>query len=247
MRVHVSIHDVSPLFRPQIELALELAHAAGAKPALLVVPNFHGRSLLTDDDEFCARLRALQADGHEVFLHGFLHASRSEEAPASERNGLAPGVRRYFAQRVVSANEAEFSDLSRPEAMERLSAGECILRDAGLRVDGFVPPAWSMPAWLVTVLGARGYTFTEDHLRVYDPAGARSRPSLVLNYASRTPARLLSTVAFCRVATAAPTVVPTRIAIHPADMRFALLRKEMARLLAWGRNGFLLQGRALLD
>jgi hypothetical protein len=148
---------------------------------------------LTDDDEFCARLRALQAEGHEVFLHGFLHASRSGQA-AFKGDGRARGARRYFAQRVVSTNEAEFNDLSRPGASERLSAGERVLRDAGLRVDGFVPPAWSMPAWLVPCSG-----------RV--ATGGRSRPSLVLNYASRTP----------------------------------------ARLLASGRDGFVRQGRALLD
>jgi hypothetical protein len=248
VRVHVSIHDVSPRFRPQIELALELARAAGVKPALLVVPNFHGQALLTDDREFCGRLRALQRDGHEVFLHGFFHASRSDEpVTGSSRERRWHGPADWFAQRIVSAHEAEFADLSRAEAKARLDAGQRVLEDAGLRVDGFVAPAWSMPAWLLPILAARACTFTEDHLRVYDPAGARSRPSLVLNYASRTPARLLSTVAFCRIATPLAAIAPARVAIHPSDMRFALLRKEIARLLEWGKRDFVRQGRALLD
>jgi len=248
VRVHVSIHDVCPLFRPQIELALDLARAAGAKPALLVVPNFHGRALLTDDREFCAWLRALQRDGHEVFLHGFFHASRLREAPLrAARGGRPRGLRWRFAQRIVSAHEAEFSDVSRTEAKERLDDGARVLEAAGLRIDGFVPPAWSMPAWLLPLLAARGYSFTEDHLHVYDPAGARSRPSLVLNYASRTPARLLSTVAFCRLATPLAAFVPARIAIHPSDMQFTRLRQEIARLLQWGKPNFVRQGRALLE
>jgi hypothetical protein len=242
VRVHVSIHDVSPLFRPQFEHALELTRAVGAKPALLVVPNFHGRALLTDNREFCARLRELQGEGHEVFLHGFFHVS-PPHAPAARRRDL----RWHFAQRVISAQEAEFSGISRTEAAARLDAGARALEDAGLRVDGFVPPAWSMPAWLISLLAARDYGYAEDHLHVYDPAGARSRASLVLNYASRTPARLLSTVAFCRLATSCAAFAPTRIAIHPSDMNFTLLRREVARLLEWGKSDFVRHGRTLLE
>ena len=250
----MSIHDVSPLFRREIELAVDLARAHGAKPALLVVPNFHGRALITEDRDFCGWLRSLQEDGHEVFLHGFLHASRPDETlHGVVRDGRARGLTRYFAQRVVSAHEAEFSDVSRTEAQERLDAGERVLKEAGLRIDGFVPPAWSMPSWMLSVLAARGCRFSEDRLTVYDPAGARRRPSLVLNYATRTPMRLFSTVAFCRIATPLATFAPARIAIHPSDMRFALIRNEVTRLLVWGKGvstaptTFVREARALLD
>ncbi len=244
----MAIHDVSPLFRHEIELALELARASGAKPALLVVPNFHGRALLTDHADFCAWLRVLQGEGHEVLLHGFLHASRPDDAMRGlVGDGLPRGLKRHVAQRVVSAHEAEFCDLTRAEARERLDAGACVLANAGLRIDGFVPPAWSMPAWMLPLLAARGVRFTEDHLTVSDPAGARRRPSLVLNYATRTPARLFSSVGFCRVATPLAALVPTRIAIHPSDMRFALIRKEVERLLEWGKGHFVRNVRTLLD
>ncbi|HEX3343355.1 MAG TPA: DUF2334 domain-containing protein, partial [Polyangiaceae bacterium] len=61
MAVHVSIHDVSPAWSAEVEDALALCHAAGARPALLVVPNFHGTAPLLADAPFCARLRDLQA------------------------------------------------------------------------------------------------------------------------------------------------------------------------------------------
>jgi hypothetical protein len=96
------------------------------------------------------------------------------------------------------------------------------------------------------LLRDRGYAFTEDHLRVYDPRGERSRPSVVLNYASRTPGRLLSSVAWCRLARPARRLLPARIAIHPADMRYALLRSEVASLLAWGKGDFVASGSLLL-
>jgi predicted deacetylase len=240
--VHVSIHDVSPAWRDEVEAALELCRSFGARPALLVVPNFHGRAPMLEDAPFCERLRGLQALGHEMYLHGFFHESRS--APEDRY----PGGRLawFFAQRVVSHGEAEMSALSPPEGRERLDEGERVMHAAGLRIDGFVPPAWSMPAWLPPMLAARGCRFTEDHLRVYDPARSLARPSVVLNWASRTPARLASTVAWCRAARYARSVVPARIAIHPADMHYLLLRREIANTLAWARSDMVERGVDLL-
>jgi len=63
-----------------------------------------------------------------------------------------------------------------------------------------VAPAWSMPPWLLPVLAEQGFRFTEDHFRVYDPAARRARASVVLNWATRTPGRLVSSLAFCRAA-----------------------------------------------
>lgn len=230
--VHVSIHDVSPAWTSEVELALEYCDAIGVKPALLVVPNFHGEWPLLEHPEFCARLRDLQASGHEIFLHGFYHA-----AGMGTRGGsAAPGLSRWFAQRIVSKGEAEFSDVSRDEAVRRLEDGERVLREAGLTIDGFIAPAWSMPAWVHPLLAERGYTFSEDHLKIYDPRGHRARSSVVLNYASRTPMRLLSSVAYCRLAKHARAVMPARVAIHPADMRYALLRHEVRELLSWAEG-----------
>ena len=243
MPVHISLHDVSPAWADEIDVALEACAKVGVKPALLVVPNFHGEAPLLGDARFCAKLRALQASGHEIYLHGFYHQSR----PAPPTNGTASSnVRWHFAQKVVSGGEAEFSDVTPAEAKERLDEGERVLAQAELRIDGFVAPAWSFPKWLLPILGARGYRFTEDHTTVYDPAEGRSRASVVLNYASRSPARLFSTVAYCRVAKHARALLPARVAIHPADMRFALLRHEVRHLLAWAEGDVVLRGEDLL-
>jgi len=249
MPVHVSIHDVSPAWEREVDVALAMAHEAGVRPALLVVPDYHGRAPLAEHPAFLDRLRALEAEGHEIYLHGYYHRSRTwEEGPRAPRErGTGARIRHAFAQKVVSASEAEFSDVSRDEAVTRLDAGERVLREAGLTIRGFVAPAWSMPAWVLSLLGERGYRFTEDHLRIHDPAARRSRPSVVLNYASRTPARLLSSVAWCRVARPARRVLPARIAIHPADMRYALLRSEVGSLLRWGSGDFVATGEALFS
>jgi predicted deacetylase len=251
--VHVSIHDVSPAWQDEVELALEAAHAHGVKPALLVVPDFHGRASLADHPEYCERLRELQSSGHEIYLHGYYHQARtwsqrrSEESAASSDTGAVARAKHLFAQKVDSGGEAEFSDVAPDEARRRLDEGERMLRDAGLAIQGFVAPAWSMPAWVHALLADRGYSFTEDHTRVYDLSKKRSRASVGLKYASRTPGRVLSRVAWCRIARPARRVRPARIAIHPADMKYALLRGEIESLLAWGEGDFVETGAALLS
>ena len=87
------------------------------------------------------RLRALEDDGHEIYLHGYYHRSRRWDDPdtvGSRANGVVDRMRHMFAQKVVSASEAEFSDVSQDEALARLDAGERVLRDAGLTISGFV-------------------------------------------------------------------------------------------------------------
>jgi uncharacterized protein len=245
--VHVSIHDVSPFASAEVEDALALCHAAGVRPSLLVVPDFHGVSPLLGDPRFCRRLRDLQADGHEIYLHGLKHQSAARyDGSGRGAQRVVDGAAWLFAQRVVSGGEAEMSDVTPDEGRSRIEEGEGVLARAGLRVDGFVAPAWSMPAWLLPLLAARAYRYTEDHLRVYDPAAGRSRSSVVLNWASRSPARLLSTVAWCRVAKYARAFVPARIAIHPGDMRWLALRREIERLLAWAGGDFVATSAELL-
>ena len=242
MPVHVSIHDVSPAWADEVEAAIALCASVDVRPALLVVPDFHGRAPLLEDARFCARLRELQAAGHEVYLHGFFH--RSGERYDPERTPSRLGW--LFAQRGASGGEAEMSDVSTDEGRARVEKGERVLRAAGLRIDGFVAPAWSMPRWLLPLLGERGYRFTEDHLRVYDPAAGRARASVVLNWATRSPARLVSTLAWCRIAKYARPLAPARIAIHPADMRYRVVRGEIERLLRWASGDVVPRGADLL-
>ena len=232
MATHVSLHDVTPFWAEELEAAIDLCAAVNARPALLVVPNFHGRAPLLDDEPFCRRLRELQAKGHEVFLHGYSHQS-GQEFPG---RGLAGWAAWHFAQRVASAGEAEMSGVTVDRARALVEKGEAVLREAGLRVDGFVAPAWSMPTGLLDHLSDRGCRFTEDHLRIYDPAGRRSRPSVVLNWATRSPPRLLTALAWCRAARPARTVIPVRIAIHPSDLHFLAVRREIERTLDWARG-----------
>src|SRR5262249_52030711 len=111
--VHVSIHDVSPAWEREVDAALELAERFGAKPALLVVPDFHGRAPLREHPRYAERLRALEGDGHEIFLHGYYHRARGKDDPGRDgRNGGRGRLGYFVSQRIVSNGEAEFDDVS---------------------------------------------------------------------------------------------------------------------------------------
>ncbi len=240
MKVHVSVHDVSPAWAPEIEAAVALVRRHGAHPALLVVPDFHGAWPLLAHSQFCRRLRQWSREGCETYLHGFFHSVGAKAATLSQ------WVRHYVYQRLLSNREAEFGAVTLDEARFRLEQGERVLAHADLPLSGFVPPAWSMSRWLVPLLGERGYRFTEDHTTVYDPQRGSSRRSLVLNYATRSRARLVSTLVYCRAAAFAAPLFPTRIAIHPMDMRHAVLREQFDRLLLRFRGSFVSRGGDLL-
>jgi len=235
-RVHVSIHDVSPAFAGEVEDALAACAREGATAALLVVPDFHGRWPLDRHPRFVDRLRELAAAGHEIYLHGYEHRA----------SGRGRGLRSAFAQRVASGGEAELADLDRDEGERRIDAGAAMFAELGLRAAGFVAPAWQMARWVLPALAARGYRYAEDHFRVYDPVAHRARASLVLNFASRTPARLWSSALFVRAARPLRRVLPTRIALHPGDMRSAVLRREVASVLRAARGRFTPRGADLL-
>jgi predicted deacetylase len=228
--IHVSIHDVSPVWEREVEQALALCAAVGARPALLVVPDMHHHGPLRDTPAYCQRLRALAAEGHEIYLHGYYHLA------APLRSGSAPteALRYRIAQRVVSAGEAEFAELDRAEGEALLTRGIADLRALELPLHGFVPPAWARRAWLLPALRARSIPFTEDHLFVYQPVTGARVFCPAINYASRTRARRVSSVAYARLARIYPYAgFPVRIAIHPADLRHPLLVRETRSLLAW--------------
>jgi hypothetical protein len=234
--VHVSIHDVSPAFADEVRQALAMCHARGITPALLVVPNFHGTAPLVQDASFCAELRALQASGHEVFLHGFYHRSTEAEREAMLARGVGGRAATFVSQKLVSQNEAECSLLTTEELERRIGFGEAVLEEAGLRIEGFVPPAWGLQPDLEGILARRGYRYLEERLAIVDPVARVRRRSLVLNFASRTPERILSTTAFCRGARPLAALAPTRIALHPKDLHVRLLRHETESLLDWARD-----------
>ncbi len=82
----VSVHDVAPMTRPAIEKILADLRAAGVRvTSLLVVPDYHHRGKSVDDASFASWLRELQADGHEIVIHGYFHERPRRKSELSLR------------------------------------------------------------------------------------------------------------------------------------------------------------------
>jgi uncharacterized protein len=205
----VSIHDVTPALAEGVERLWALCAARGVRPALLVVPDWHGAWPLESHPAFVAWLRARAADGAEIVLHGERH----------DEVGLPRGLGDELRAWGRTAREGEFLTLSEAGARERIARGGARLRALGLAPVGFVPPAWLARDEGHRAAGASGLGFSEDHsaIRLF-PSGRRV-PAPVVRWTARSAVRAWSSVAVARARWTLQGGAPlARIALHPQDL-----------------------------
>lgn len=217
-----SIHDVGPRFEREVEaLATRLTAALGGpRFAMLVVPDHWGEAPLARAPAFRAKLRRWAEAGVEMLLHGWSHR---DDRPAG------------FRARHMTAGEGEFLALDRAEAARRLRAGRAVVEDAiGRPVAGFVAPAWLYGPGARAALAGEGFALAEDHLRVWRPAdGAVLARGPVVTWASRSRARIASSLAFAALARVALRPLPVlRVAVHPGDVAVPALLGSIDATLA---------------
>jgi uncharacterized protein len=228
----ITIHDVSPKHEARIDALIDGLHRAGVanRFGMLVVPDFWGEWPLKRHPAFAARLRTWADAGVEMWLHGWFHKD------LARHDGNAAALK----ARLLTAGEGEFLGLDAAAASQRLRDGRALLEDVlGMPINRFVAPAWLYSAGSRAALAELGFTLAEDHLRVWNPAAGRVlHRGPVISYASRTPARLASSIAFSRIATAGLAAMPiVRLALHPHDVDKPALVAETARALQAGQRG----------
>jgi predicted deacetylase len=179
-RLLASIHDVSPAFESQVDALYDrlCGLLGGPRLAMLVVPDFEDQAPLARSPAYAAKLRGWAKDGVEMFLHGWCHRDDAKK--------------RGFMQKHMTAGAGEFAQLSKPEALHRLSEGRKVVEDAiGAPVAGFIAPAWLYSAEALDALGEAGFALAENHLKVWQPTTGRVvAKSPVITWASRTPGRV---------------------------------------------------------
>ncbi len=223
-RMLLSVHDVSPRFLPQVERLtahLEL-HAQSPTMALLVVPDHWGAAPIRGDVNFARWLRGRHAGGAEIFLHGWSHRDDSAHAGGAAR----------FKARHMTAGEGEFLGLGHAEAVRRLRMGRAVVEDAiGRPVAGFIAPAWLYGAPARAAIAEEGFPIAEDHFRVWETAsGGVLAKGPVITWASRSRARIASSLFFAGIARAALRPLPVvRIAVHPGDAHVPALLASIDR------------------
>jgi predicted deacetylase len=226
-RLLASIHDVAPVHAARLDRLVPLVeNAVGpGRFALLVVPDFHRQGLLTADPGFGRRLRDWSNAGCEIFLHGFTHLDESRHHSASAR---------WKAAR-MTAGEGEFLGLSTRDAETRIAAGRDMVEQLiGRPIAGFVAPAWLYGEDSIAALAAQNIRMIEDHFRVWNPqTSAVLARGPVVTYASRSAARIASSILWSQLATRLLARARTvRLAVHPHDVDSPRLMAEIARALA---------------
>jgi hypothetical protein len=210
-----SIHDVTPRFERQVDHLLDLLRRhVGDRLAMLVVPNHWGDTPLIPGSPFATRLRGWAHDGIEMFLHGFYHRDDARHDAGADR----------LRARFMTAGEGEFLGLSRSVATERIEAGRDLVENIiGRPVAGFVAPAWLYGMGANEALRECSIGIAEDHWRIWSPAsGKRLARGPVITWASRTPARLRSSILAAVALRRSPQTV-LRVGVHPGDCGHAAI------------------------
>ncbi|MEP7222309.1 MAG: polysaccharide deacetylase family protein [Novosphingobium sp.] len=207
-RLFASIHDVSPRFEAQVDALYDRLSGLLGSPrmAMLVVPDFEDDAPLTANPAYAAKLRGWADAGVEMFLHGWCHRDDARK--------------KGFMQKHMTAGAGEFAQLSREEAGARLDRGRKVVEDAiGRPVAGFIAPAWLYSGGAVAALADQQFALAEDHIKVWSPrTGKVVARSPVITWASRTPARVASSLMVAALARMAPFALrDARIAVHPGD------------------------------
>ena len=211
-RLLASIHDVGPGSEREVDRLFALLSGAlgGPKLAMLVVPDHWGNHPLSGDQAFKNRLRSWSDQGVEMFVHGWFHKDL-----ADHRGGAA------LKAKYMTASEGEFLGLSKVEAARRMADGRKLVEDAiGRQAAGFIAPAWLYGPGARDALRESGFALAEDHFRVWRPdSGAILSRGPVITWASRSPGRTASSLAFAAIARKSLHCLQTvRIAVHPGDV-----------------------------
>ena len=130
----VSLHDVAPRTQKITSAIISELDAHGVRVcSILVVPDYHHEGFFARHPEFVKWLRALQADGHEIVIHGYFH-----QRPPQTGDSL----RDKFMTSFYTQNEGEFYDLEYEEALRRITTARDEFRALGFHPRGFIAPAW---------------------------------------------------------------------------------------------------------
>lgn len=222
MTLLVSIHDVTPAHAHNVLRLWQLCAERGVRPALLVVPDWHGRWPLERYPAFVDWLGERAAEGGEIVLHGERH----------DEDGSARGLGDAWRAWGRTAGEGEFLTLGIAAAAARIGRGLARLRRLGLAPQGFVAPAWLAREATYQAVSAAGLRFSEDARSVRIFPGGRRLPAPVIRWSARTPsrARLSAAVAEGRwlLQRGAPMV---RIALHPPDLGHPATARSAGRTL----------------
>jgi predicted deacetylase len=222
--VVVSLHDIAPQNQQLAsKIISELANRGVRVCSLLVVPDYHHQGLFTKERQFVSWLRNLEADGHEIVIHGYFH-----ERPTKGNES----VRDKFLTRFYTQREGEFYDLNYDEALRRITRARDEFQASGLKPRGFVAPAWLLGKEAERAARDAGMEYTTRlrtvlDLRFGSEFAARSIVYSVRSNWRRGVSRTWNAGLF-RFAKSNPLL---RISIHPPDYLHPAIWRQITHFI----------------
>ena len=219
----VSVHDVAPATRAAVEkIVEELSRHRVPVCSLLVVPNYHHRGSSTEDRGFVRWLQDLEAQGHEIVIHGYFH-----ERPRQNGEGLPE----KFFTRLYTKDEGEFYDLDYEEAFRRITQAREEFAKAGLTPRGFIAPAWLLGEAAERAAAEADMEYTTRLTGVRDLRSGDNFAARTLVYSVRSGWRRVASLmwngALARQLAGAPLA---RLSIHPPDRDHPEIWQQILRL-----------------
>jgi predicted deacetylase len=219
----VSVHDVAPATQSAVEeIVKQLARHHAPVCSLLVIPNYHHRGSFAEDRGFVRWLQDLEAQGHEIVIHGYFH-----ERP--RRNGES--LPEKFFTRLYTKDEGEFYDLDYDEAFRRITQAREEFAKAGLTPRGFIAPAWLLGAAAERAATEAEMEYTTRLTGVRDLRSGDNFPARTLVYSVRSGWRRLASLAWNGVlAHQLAGAALARVSIHPTDRDHPEIWQQILRL-----------------
>ncbi|MBI4551784.1 MAG: polysaccharide deacetylase family protein [Candidatus Latescibacteria bacterium] len=219
----VSVHDVTPAHEDRLRrIMVMLAESGVTRTSMLVIPDFHRGWDLRSHPRFVDWLHQLEADGHEIVLHGLYHSDPTPSAGTVYQKLL----------RHVYSKEGEFYTLSYQEAVDRLTQGLEMFTSLGFTPCGFVSPAWMHNEEVVRAVQQMGFRYLTSLGGFTDLTTDRTIRAPAVCFSPRTwTAAAISTlycVALARLVDQDPVV---RIAIHPGDIVRPMITARLLSIL----------------
>lgn len=204
----IAVHDVTPVFFPQLKQIVERLIQIGVTCFVLkVIPNFNGEADIRNDKVFLSWLHGRQNSGSEIVLHGWEHCRpRKETASIVRTCSGSPG-----------RGEDEFACLSPAEIKRRVQAGLEVFQQAGLEAVGFTPPTWRLAPHGLKILKEAGLLYLTTWGQLIDLRKQRHFFSPAFGHQGISPLLEYLMVLGNRLGAAliAPCLPLVRVVFHP--------------------------------
>jgi len=204
-KIVVSVHDITPRFHNEcVEIFKKLDELGVNQRSLLITPEFAGKFLIDENEEFIAMMNNEKQNGAELALHGLIHQN------------------------------FEFYKKNYDEAKSALQRGMDIFEKAfGYVPRGFVAPQWFQSKGSLQAIQELGFLYTAvfRSLRYSDGKEFKTLP-LNFDWGNSVLDKIITAVNKFAVSFRKTGLI--RFAVHPMDIPNGVFDEEMkilARIL----------------